>query len=167
MLLCFGGRQKIADIGTDHGYLPIWLMKNGIAKCVTATDIREGPLLRAKSAALIAEETGISFLRSDGLKDLSAEDYDTVIIAGMGGETIIKIIDESGWNWSDGHRIILQPMTKIPELIVLSVSNGFSILDEKLAQDKNERYRILLIEKAQKREERKSPGPFTCISAKR
>jgi tRNA (adenine22-N1)-methyltransferase len=142
-------------------------MKNGIAKCVTATDIREGPLLRAKSAALIAEETGISFLRSDGLKDLSAEDYDTVIIAGMGGETIIKIIDESGWNWSDGHRIILQPMTKIPELIVLSVSNGFSILDEKLAQDKNERYRILLIEKAQKREERKSPGPFTCISAKR
>ena len=137
-----GGR--VADIGTDHGYLPVWLMKNGAAKCVTATDIREEPLKRAMSAALMAGETGIAFMRSDGLKELRAEDYDTLVIAGMGGETITKIISESGWDWADSHRLVLQPMSKIPELIEYLYENSFFIIDEKLVRDKNAFYRVLL-----------------------
>ncbi len=135
---------EIADIGTDHGYIPVWLIQNGRTDHVTATDIKEGPL---NAAALTAKTWGITkihFMRTDGLNGLDAKDYDTIILAGMGGETIINILTRACWKWEERHRLILQPMSKIPELCRYLYENGWMIDNEKLAMDEGVLYRIIL-----------------------
>lgn len=138
--------DRVADIGTDHCYIPIWLILGNIAGHVIASDIKQGPL---ETARLNAAEYGIldkiDFRLSDGLAGINHTEADTVIIAGMGGENIAGIIKNSGWKWDDRHRLILQPMTKQPELCRFLYENGFSVSDEALAKDDGEIYRILLV----------------------
>jgi tRNA (adenine22-N1)-methyltransferase len=100
--------KRIADVGTDHGYLPVWLALYGRTESIAATDIRIGPL---QSAICKAREAGvldrIRFVLCDGLCCDGAQDTDTVIIAGMGGETIAAILKRAVWTTS-GVRLILQ-----------------------------------------------------------
>jgi tRNA (adenine22-N1)-methyltransferase len=134
-----------ADVGTDHGYIPLWLIQSGICDRVIASDINEGPLESARQSAAAYNVCGIDFRLCDGLKGIKQEEADTVIIAGMGGDTIEKIIIEAGWDWT-GKRLILQPMSKQAELIYRLYGNGFVITGESFAYEKNDIYRVIQAE---------------------
>ena len=125
-----------ADVGTDHGYLPIYLLESGICPHVIASDIREMPLEAAKRSARRAGMTeGISFYLSDGLKDLPLDTFQTVICAGMGGDCIIGILDQTQIVWDPGYQLILQPQSSANDLRKWLGEHRFSIVQERLAQD--------------------------------
>lgn len=138
------GAKCAADIGTDHGYAAIWLLLHG-AERVTAADIRPGPLAAAR---LNAEEYGfggrIRFELCDGLDFEGAEEHDTVLIAGMGGETIAGIIARAGWTRL-GARLILQPQTKLDELIETLRESGYALETAKLAEEGGRLYTALAV----------------------
>ncbi len=135
----------VADVGTDHGYIPVWLIQNGITDRVIASDINRGPLANAKRAAASYGAEGIGFRLCAGLSGIKQEEADTVIIAGMGGEAIAAVIKEAGWDWT-GKKLILQPMSKQAELVYWLYGSGFRITGESFAEEKDEVYRILLAE---------------------
>ena len=131
--ICPGDR--VADVGTDHGYLGIWLLQQGIASSVIAADIVPGPLSAAKANA---EKYGyahkMEFYLSDGVQKIP-RDFDVLVCAGMGGDTMISILEAAPWLKSEQYRLILQCQSKRPELRKYLYENGFSILRETLAQD--------------------------------
>ena len=88
---------RLADIGTDHGHLPIWLMLQGRIQSAIAADLRPGPLSRARENARRYGVTGIDFRLCDGLSAIRAEECDAVVIAGMGGENIAAILAAAPW----------------------------------------------------------------------
>lgn len=128
-----------ADIGTDHAYLPVYLVENGICPSVIATDVADGPLQRAVKT-LLGYEDRICLRKGDGLAPVRESEADCVIIAGMGGDLIERIIRESGWDLT-GKTLLLQPMTKIPELRKWLYYAGFEVKDEKLSEDSGKLYR--------------------------
>jgi tRNA (adenine22-N1)-methyltransferase len=148
--------QAVADVGTDHGYIPIWLVQTGVTNRVIASDINKGPLENARRSAALRGAEGIEFRLCEGLSGIRQDEADAVIIAGMGGETIASIIGASGWDWR-GKSLILQPMTKQAELICRLYESGFSIEEERFAQEKDEIYRIIkAVWRPQSRRERPS-----------
>lgn len=136
----------IADVGTDHAYLPIYLYKQGIIRSAIATDINAGPIERARKniIAYSCEEAIVTRI-SDGL--LAAEEYspDTVFILGMGGELIVRIISDAEWLKEKKARLVLQPMTHRELLREYLFKNGFSITDEALVED-GKIYQIIVAE---------------------
>ena len=103
--------SRIADVGTDHGYLPIYLLQRNRISCAIATDIRPGPLEHGKRTAREwGREHQISFRLCDGLAEVSPQEVDTVVIAGMGGETIAAILDAVPW--CHEKELLLQPMSR-------------------------------------------------------
>lgn len=152
-----GENARVVDVGTDHGHLPVYLAQCGRARRITATDIRRGPLARAVATA---EEYGVShrieFVLTDGLDGIDGTQYDTVVIAGIGGETIAGILERAPWTKADNVRVILQPQTKICVLSNWLDNNGFAILDEKLAEDDGKIYAVLLAGAG------KSRAPLDC-----
>lgn len=137
----------LIDVGTDHAYLPVWLVQNHKIKVpAVACDINAGPLSRARASAEQYEvEDSIEFILNNGLAGMSGETAETVVIAGMGGETIAGIIEASGWKWTPRHTFILQPMSKIPELCRYIYENGFYIEKERLVRDGKEIYRVMRV----------------------
>ncbi len=124
---------RIADIGTDHAYLPIYLVGKGIVSHALACDVNQGPI---DSARANIEKEGlrekISTLRTDGLHGV--EDYapDFVLIFGMGGDLIVKILSEAPWLAEKQVTLILQPMTRASTLRRWLLENGFAIVGETL-----------------------------------
>jgi len=127
--------DRVADIGCDHGYLGIHLLTNGIATSVIAADINEMPL---QSAVRNAEKFGVrdkmSFYLSDGVKNIP-RDFDTLVCAGMGADTMISILEAAPWLKSKQYRLILQCQSKRPELRKYLYDNGYAICSESLAND--------------------------------
>ena len=134
---------RVADVGTDHAMVPVWLVQSGRADSVLATDIRSGPL---KSAAALVERTGtgghIRLMQTDGLTGIGPADADTVIIAGMGGETMLAILSAAPWTKRDT-LLILQPQSKRAALRRWLIDNGYFIEAERLAEDAGRLYPIL------------------------
>ena len=123
-------------MGTDHGYLPAWLALNGPARRIVATDIRKGPLHRAcGTAGEYGVVDRIEFILTDGLRGVDSAGLGAVVLAGMGGETIIRILDNAPWTRDGAVRLVLQPQTKTKELTAWLDGNGFSVLDASLAAD--------------------------------
>lgn len=140
--------DKIVDVGTDHAYIPIWLLLNGIAAAAYATDIRSGPLDRAqKDADHFGVSERLKLTQCDGLLQTDPDAVDTVIIAGMGGETIMGIL--SAAPWTRGKRLILQPQTKQDELREWLRANGFTISDAALVYDTGRIYLVWLVEQGE------------------
>ena len=140
-------RAVVADIGTDHAYLPVFLVKNGIAARAVASDINEGPVLRAKKNVTEAKLSDkIEVLRRDGLDGYENSGVTDIIICGMGGELIAQILGNVQFTAKEGVRLILQPMTKAAELRRFLVSSGYSIIGEKLAEDDGKIYQIICAE---------------------
>ena len=138
------GFERVADVGTDHGYIPVWLLETGSARHVIASDINVGPLERARlTAAENGITDGIEFAVSDGMAHLEKGAVDAVIIAGMGGETIVKILSAAREALSGVKTLILQPMTKTEELTAWLFANGYRVSDARLAEDDGELYLIL------------------------
>ncbi len=133
--------SRIADIGTDHGYIPVWLYQNGVIKSAVASDINIGPLNsceRLVSQELLCEH--IKVCQSDGLKSLSENDFDTIIIAGMGGELIADILSDCPYI-SNKH-IILNPMSH-PEIArKFLFDNGFELDNDIIVKDSNHYYSV-------------------------
>ena len=132
---------QFADIGTDHAYLPIYLLRRGIIEHAVAADINEGPLNSAKeNAADMGVSDKIKFFLTDGVQGLENEGLTDIAIAGMGGELIADIIDAADF-LKDGHlRLILQPMSKQAHLRRYLANNGFLITDEKYSSSSSKFY---------------------------
>ena len=137
----------LADVGTDHAYLPAYLLLRGRIERAVATDINEGPLERAARTVADCGLTGrVSLRLCDGLAAVSAEETDTVVIAGMGGETMIAILSAAPWTRDGNHRLLLQPMTKLPELRAWLSASGYAIAREHLAYERGTYYVVMEVE---------------------
>ena len=133
-----------SDVGTDHAYLPIHMLQNGYTGNVIAMDIAASPLSVAKAhAAEYQLEDRIEFLLCDGLDACPKDKIDTIVIAGMGGDTICGILDRAPWCLDSGYTFILQPMTKAEILRFWLINNGFGITDELIVDDVKQKYQII------------------------
>jgi len=134
----------LADVGTDHAYLPVWLIQTGKISSAIVSDLREGPLSRAK---LTAEQYDckekMEFRLCDGLLGFHRDEVNTVVIAGMGGETIANILSQASWLKNNAVHLILQPMSTQPELRHWLWTNGFAIIKEVLNPNGKFFYTIL------------------------
>lgn len=136
--------EVVADIGTDHAYVPVYLVLNNQAHSAVAMDINEGPLLRAEeNIKKFSLSDKITTRLSDGLKELQNNEVDTVIIAGMGGILINAILHSEKDRLTSVKKYILQPMTAIEETRKYLAENGFVILDEALAKEDDKIYTII------------------------
>ena len=140
------GGARLADVGTDHAYLPASLLQRGNIETAVASDLRPGPLERARRTA---ERFGlterISFRLCDGLSGIAPEEADTVVIAGMGGETIAAILGAAPWVREKGRRLILQPMSAQEDLRAWLAANGFRIDREVLSREGETLYVAMLV----------------------
>ena len=126
----------VADVGTDHAYLPIYLVEEKIACGAVASDINEGPYLRAKQN--VAEHSladKITTLCVGGLEGIDRFAPTDILICGMGGELISKILDDAPFVRDEKIRLILQPMTHPEILRKYLCDSGFEIIDEKIILD--------------------------------
>ena len=139
--------SRIADIGCDHGYLSIWLLKNGIARSAIAADINEQPLL---SAVRNAEKYGVrdkmEFCLSDGVAAVP-KDFDTLICAGVGADTMVSILSAAPWLQNGNYRLILQCQSKTPMLRRYLSENGWRIARESVLRDGRFLYTVMAIDR--------------------
>ena len=120
-----------ADIGTDHAYLPAYLVTEGISPRVIASDISEGPLKNAEKIIRNAKlENYITLRLSDGLEGYSPEDADTFIFAGMGGTLTVRLLEKIPWIKDSSKEFIFQPMSHSEDIISFLCENGFEITNE-------------------------------------
>lgn len=126
----------LADVGTDHAYLPVWLTLQGRVASAIASDLRRGPLDRA-------QETGrrygvgdrITFRLGNGLAAVAPEECDTIVIAGMGGENIAQILAGAPWTADGRHTLLLQPQSRAEALRRFLAEHGYAIAREALVRD--------------------------------
>ncbi len=134
---------KIADIGTDHAYIPIYLVENGISKSAVAGDVCEGPVNIAKANV---EKNNLSdkieVRLGSGLSVIEKGEVDTIIVAGMGGVLISEIID-ADIEKARECKLVLQPMNAQYDLRKYLIKNGFTITDEDLAVEGFKVYNIM------------------------
>ena len=135
---------RLTDVGTDHGYLPVALLQQGRILSAIASDIGAEPLEHARRTAQQYGVKGIDFRLCSGLSAIAPEETDVIVIAGMGGETIIAILSAAPWT-RNGHMLLLQPMTKAADLRHWLAGNGYTFTAECLVEDKGRLYPILIV----------------------
>ncbi len=136
---------RLVDVGTDHAYLPVSLLRRGTIAEAMATDINAGPLERGRETArAYGVEGQIRFYRADGLDGVPPEAVDTVVIAGMGGELISHILEKAPW--TKDCRLLLQPMSSQPELRQWLIQNGYAVLEEAVVREGRKLYVVLTVE---------------------
>jgi tRNA (adenine22-N1)-methyltransferase len=136
---------KLADIGTDHAYLPVWLCRIGRCPSAFAADINPEPLKRGESTIINAGLSDrIQTRLSNGLKEFDANEANDIVIAGMGGELIAKILEEWKFAKDSSKHFILQPMTKSEALIKWLCDNGFEIIRQDCCIAAKKCYTVLL-----------------------
>lgn len=137
---------RLADVGTDHAYLPAALLQQGKIPSAIAADLRSGPLDRARATAREYDLTRqITFRLCDGLTGIRPQDTDAVAIAGMGGETIAHILSRAPWTRREGTPLILQPMSSQSDLRAWLCENGYCIEKEQLAREGDTLYVAMLV----------------------
>ena len=135
---------RLADIGTDHGKLPITLLMQNHVSGAIGSDLREGPLAHAERNAQEHHVT-LPLRLAAGLDGISPEECDTVSIAGMGGQTIAEILENAPWTADGRHLLLLQPMTMVYELRQWLWANGYAIERETLCREDRRQYVILSV----------------------
>lgn len=136
-----------ADIGTDHGYIPIYLIDNKICNKVIATDINKEPLNRAKENIIRKKYSNrVDFRLGSGLNTIDKGEVCIVIIAGMGGNLIKEIIEEDIEKFKEFKYLIVQPVQNVDVLREYIYKKGFNIIEEKICFEDNKFYEIIKIE---------------------
>lgn len=133
----------LADVGTDHAYLPVWLRLHGRVVSAIACDLREGPLARARETGRTWGADGIDYRLGNGLAVVSPEEVDTIVIAGMGGENIAAILARALWTARERHTLLLQPQTRAETLRAFLAENGYAIRREALVEDRGVLYPVM------------------------
>ena len=135
--------DRVADVGCDHGYLSIYLLKNGIARWAIASDINEQPL---QSAMRNAQKYGVrdkmTFYLSDGLRNIPRE-FDCLVCAGMGADTMISVLEAAPWMKDARYRMILQCQSKTPALRRYLSESGWHIGEEAVLRDGKFLYTVM------------------------
>lgn len=141
-----GKTDKIADIGTDHAFLPIYLVQNSLVKSAIAMDIRKGPLEKAR---LHIKESGLDDLietrLSDGMKKLLPSEVDTVVIAGLGGNLMINILEAAKFLKPFLKNYILSPHSEWDLVRKYLLENSYDIVSEDMIKDEGKYYIILKV----------------------
>lgn len=141
---CVPKGSRVIDVGTDHAYIPIYLMKNKIASACIATDIHKGPLEKAK---LNMKAHGIDNIRlklTNGLEGIGEDEGDIIIIAGMGGCLIIDILKNNLPLAKHVQKLILQPQQDISRVRRFLHETGFKIEDEEIVEDAEKYYTTII-----------------------
>ena len=139
------GCKCLADIGTDHGYIPVTLLLEGRVGRAIAADIGESPLDHARrTARAYGMAENLDFRLGDGLSVLEPGEADVIVIAGMGGDALCSILSAAPWSRA-GPLLLLQPMSRAEVLRVWLPGNGYRVLHEELVQDKGVLYPILSV----------------------
>lgn len=148
---------RFADIGTDHGYLPVWLLQKKIIPSAIAADLRERPLNTAvQTAKRYGVEEKVSFRLCDGLNGIHPGEVDTVSIAGMGGETIAGILAAAPWLQDRNTQLLLQPQSAFYDLRSFLYEHGYRVTREKIIREGRRLYTVLDVCAGQ--EDALSPG---------
>ena len=135
--------DRVADIGCDHGYLAIHVLTQGIARSVIAADINEGPLQSAlHNAVKFGVRDRMEFYLSDGVRNIP-RDFDSMVCAGMGGDTMIHILESAPWLRNEKYRLILQCQSKTPMLRQYLSERGFRIREEAVLRDGRFLYTVM------------------------
>lgn len=133
-----------ADIGTDHAYLPIYLLMTGACRIAIASDIGEGPLKRASAAVQKYNQT-VSLRLGSGLSTLERDEADAIVIAGMGGLLIADILKSGTDRLGSSKKIVLQPMTAVPELRKFLADYGWRIESESIVKEGEKLYILMSV----------------------
>lgn len=136
--------MSVADVGTDHGYVPIYLAQNGISSRIIAMDVNRGPLTKAEDnirANMVGDK--ITTRLSDGLAGLGEGEADCIIIAGMGGPLICKIIKTQINKAKKAKKLLLSPQSELDEVRLFLSQNGFCINDEVMVKEDGKFYIIM------------------------
>ena len=135
--------DRVADIGCDHGYLSIHLLREGIAGSIIAADINEMPLQSAiRNAKKYGVDDRIRFYLSDGVSNIP-RDFDTLVCAGMGADTMISILDSAPWLRSTQYRLILQCQSRTHMLRKYLSDIGWRITEESVLRDGRFLYTVM------------------------
>ena len=138
--------ETVCDIGTDHAYIPVCLCLNNKCKKAIASDIKKGPVERAKkTVSLYGAQTQVEVRLGGGLETVSVCEADAIIIAGMGGLLIAQILEESENIAKSAKELILQPMTAIAELREFLNKNGYTINEEHIVREEEKLYTIMKV----------------------
>lgn len=138
--------STIADIGTDHGLLPVYLLQTGIIKKAIVSDVNTGPLEKAKQTARChGMESKIEFRLGDGLQVLKPREATVVVIAGMGGILINSLLQACPQIVKAADHLILQPMQAVYEVRQYLLEHGYRVLEDRLVKEKNHMYTIIKV----------------------
>ena len=142
--------KPAADIGTDHNYLPVYLVVNGICPAVIATDKARGPFDNAcQLVALLSLDKQIQVRLGDGLKVLQPHEAATICISGLGGCAICEILADSPAVAQSAERLVLQPQRHAPKLRKYLIDNDWRIVAEDIAFESSFYYEIIVAEPGQ------------------
>ncbi len=138
---------RIADIGTDHAYLPAYLLlQNKVTKAL-ACDVSKGPLCNAEKTALIYHlEDRLSLRLSDGFDSIGEDEADDFIICGMGGSLIAELLEITPWLKNEKYRLIIQPQSHSNDVREYLINNGFEIIKETALFDEGRVYNAMAAE---------------------
>ena len=135
--------DRVADIGCDHGYLGIHLLSNCIASHMIEADVAPGPLESARqNAKKYGVESAMTFCLSDGVRDIPRA-FDTLVCAGMGGDTMVHILTDAPWLKHKQYRLILQCQSKTPMLRRYLSENGWRITEEQVLKEGKFLYTVM------------------------
>ena len=138
--------NRLVDVGCDHGYLPVYLIQEKRIPSAIAMDVRTGPLSRAQEhIRQYGMENYIKTRLSDGLKELKPGEGDTLVIAGMGGPLMERILTDGKSVRDSFSELILQPQSDIPHFRRFIQSQGFEIVEEKMVEEDGKFYPMMRV----------------------
>lgn len=138
--------KRAADVGCDHGYVPIWLVENGISPSAQALDVKAGPLERAKEhIRQHGLEDRIITKQSNGLEKYEPGEADSLIIAGMGGALMSRILKENETKAKSFCELILSPQSDFREFRRFLIDSGYKIIYERMVEEDGKYYFILFV----------------------
>ncbi len=138
--------SRVIDVGTDHAYIPIYLVESGLAITCLATDINKGPLEKAQKNISAHGITSIELMQTNGVEGIAPDKGDVLMISGMGGYLIVDILKRGQELVKNLKRMILQPQQDIIEVRQYLHSIGFRIVEETFVKDEDKYYTVIVAE---------------------